>query len=233
MALSNAPRSGLAVFLGAVQFAFLVVVSEIIDSTASSPHIFGTGNETGYTYSVASNFISDLGANCSFPSGSCYFPPSALLFDSSVGTGSNASHFRLLPSPGFQMDAWYVARGHRRARSHRCRCLSRDNGNRPRDLFPCCLPLHRTLGYCVIQTAEETPGLSLGHPRGLDNCRSHTRGLVLSDPSGRSSGHLPGPWSRRHRETRLLPGDTLGNRFRQSSYGDGRQTANVVAASTP
>jgi len=84
LALSDASKSGLAIFLGAVQFALLVVVSEIIDSTASSPHIFGTGNETGYTYSVASNFISDLGANCSFPSGACYFPPSAFLFDSSV-----------------------------------------------------------------------------------------------------------------------------------------------------
>lgn len=78
MALSNASRAGFAIFVGAVQFAILVVVSEIIDSTASSPHIFSTGNETGYTYSVASNYISDLGASCP-PNGACYFPPSAVL----------------------------------------------------------------------------------------------------------------------------------------------------------
>ena len=83
MALSNASKAGLAIFVGAIQFAILVVVSEVIDSTASSPHIFGTGNETGYAYSVATNYISDLGANCP-PSGACYIPPSALLFDSSV-----------------------------------------------------------------------------------------------------------------------------------------------------
>jgi len=83
MALSNTSKAGLAIFVGAVQFAIIVVVSEIIDSIASSPHVFGTGNETGYTYSVASNYISDLGANCP-PSGSCYLPPSALLFDSSI-----------------------------------------------------------------------------------------------------------------------------------------------------
>jgi len=83
LALSNASKAGLAIFVGAVQLAILVVVSEVIYTTASSPHIFGTGNETGYTYSVASNYISDLGANC-FPSGVCYIPPSALLFASSV-----------------------------------------------------------------------------------------------------------------------------------------------------
>ena len=85
MALSNASKAGLAIFVGAVQLAILVVVSEVIDSTASSPHVFGTGNETGYTYSVASNYISDLGANCP-PRGACYIPPSALLFASSVVT---------------------------------------------------------------------------------------------------------------------------------------------------
>jgi len=83
LALSNASKAGLAIFVGAVQFAILLVVSEVIYTTASSPHIFGTGNETGYAYSVASNYISDLGANC-LPSGACYIPPSALLFASSV-----------------------------------------------------------------------------------------------------------------------------------------------------
>jgi len=83
LALSNASKAGLAIFVGAVQLAIVVVVSEVIDSIASSPYIFSTGNETGYTYSVASNYISDLGANC-LPSGACYIPPSALLFNSSV-----------------------------------------------------------------------------------------------------------------------------------------------------
>lgn len=83
MALSNAAKSGVAIFVGAVQFTILLVLSEIIDSTAASPHVFGTGNETGYTYSVAQNYISDLGANCG-NGGSCYIPPSALLFNSSV-----------------------------------------------------------------------------------------------------------------------------------------------------
>jgi hypothetical membrane protein len=83
LAPSNASKAGFAIFVGAVQLAIVVVVSEVIDPIASSPHIFSTGNETGYTYSVSSNYISDLGANC-LPSGACYIPPSALLFDSSV-----------------------------------------------------------------------------------------------------------------------------------------------------
>jgi len=99
---SNASKAGLAIFVGAVQLAMLVVVSEVIDSTASSPHVFGTGNESGYTYSVASNFISDLGANCP-PSGACYFPPSALLFDSSV----------VILGLGFLICAYYLHRAFR------------------------------------------------------------------------------------------------------------------------
>ncbi len=82
MALSNAAKSGIAIFVGAVQFGLSMIVSEIIDSSANPPHVLGTGNETGYVYSVASNYISDLGANC--PAKSCYIPPSAYLFDSSI-----------------------------------------------------------------------------------------------------------------------------------------------------
>lgn len=37
----------------------------------------------GYAYSVSTNYVSDLGANCP-SSGPCYIPPSALLFDSSI-----------------------------------------------------------------------------------------------------------------------------------------------------
>jgi len=81
MALSNAAKSGVAIFVGAVQFGLLMVVSEIIDSSANSPHVLGAGNETGYVYSVSSNYISDLGATCR---SSCYIPPSAYLFDSSI-----------------------------------------------------------------------------------------------------------------------------------------------------
>ena len=72
MALSNAAKSGVAVFVGAVQFGVLLIVSEIVYSA------YGT-----YPYNVSANYVSDLGATC--PSnGACYIPPSALLFDSSI-----------------------------------------------------------------------------------------------------------------------------------------------------
>lgn len=72
MTLSNATKSGAFIFVGAVQFGVFLVVSEIIYSA------YGTGG-----YSVSADSISALGANC--PSGgTCYFPPSALLFDSTV-----------------------------------------------------------------------------------------------------------------------------------------------------
>ncbi|HUI86546.1 MAG TPA: DUF998 domain-containing protein [Nitrososphaerales archaeon] len=81
MALSNAAKSGIAIFVGAVQFGILMIVAEIIDSEATAPHVLGAGNETGYVYSVSSNYVSDLGANCRT---SCYIPPSAYLFDASI-----------------------------------------------------------------------------------------------------------------------------------------------------
>jgi hypothetical membrane protein len=80
MALSNAAKSGVAIFVGAVQFGVLLVVSEIAYS-ANGTNSFGYAN--GYAYSVATNYVSDLGANCP-SSGACYIPPSALLFDSSI-----------------------------------------------------------------------------------------------------------------------------------------------------
>jgi len=72
MALSNAAKSGVAIFVGAVQFGVLLIVSEIVYSAHGTQ-----------AYSVSANYVSDLGATCP-SSGACYIPPSALLFDSSI-----------------------------------------------------------------------------------------------------------------------------------------------------
>ena len=72
MALSNAAKSGVAIFVGAVQFGVLLIVSEIVYSANGTQ-----------AYSVSANYVSDLGATCP-SSGPCYIPPSALLFDSSI-----------------------------------------------------------------------------------------------------------------------------------------------------
>jgi hypothetical membrane protein len=72
MVLSDAAKSGVVIFVGAVQFGVLLIVSEIVYSA------YGT-----YPYSVSANYVSDLGATCP-SSGACYIPPSALLFDSSI-----------------------------------------------------------------------------------------------------------------------------------------------------
>jgi hypothetical membrane protein len=80
MALSNAAKSGVAIFVGAVQFGVFLIVSEVVYS-ANGTNSFGY--LYGYAYSVSSNYVSDLGANCP-SSGACYIPPSALLFDSSI-----------------------------------------------------------------------------------------------------------------------------------------------------
>jgi hypothetical membrane protein len=73
MALSEAAKAGIAIFIGAVQFSFFLIVSEILYSA------YGTGG-----YSVSANFVSDLGANC-HGGGACYIPPSAILINASVG----------------------------------------------------------------------------------------------------------------------------------------------------
>jgi hypothetical membrane protein len=73
MILSNAAKSGVAIFIGAVQFGVLLIVSEILYSA------YGTS-----PYSVSANYISDLGSKCPASGGVCYIPPSALLFDSSI-----------------------------------------------------------------------------------------------------------------------------------------------------
>jgi len=80
MPLSNAAKSGVAIFVGAVQFGLLLVVSEIVYS-ANGTNTYGYIH--GYAYSVATNYISDLGATCP-SSGACYIPPSASIFNSSV-----------------------------------------------------------------------------------------------------------------------------------------------------
>ena len=72
MALSNASKAGVAIFVGAVQFSISVILGEI-DYSA-----YGTGG-----YNVSTNSLSDLGVNC--PSvGPCYVPPSSTLWTSSI-----------------------------------------------------------------------------------------------------------------------------------------------------
>ncbi len=81
MALSNAAKSGVAIFVGAVQFGIFVIVSEIYYSAYGiNPSV----SASGYAYSVSANYVSDLGANCPSGGGACYIPPSALLFDTSI-----------------------------------------------------------------------------------------------------------------------------------------------------
>jgi hypothetical membrane protein len=80
MGLSNAAKSGVAIFVGAVQFGILLIVSEILYSANGA----NPGSPAApYDYSVSANYVSDLGATCP-TSGTCYIPPSALLFDASI-----------------------------------------------------------------------------------------------------------------------------------------------------
>jgi hypothetical membrane protein len=72
MALSNASKAGVAVFVGTVQFGIFLVISEVLYSG------YGTNG-----YSMYANYVSDLGANCP-SSGACYIPPSALVYNTSV-----------------------------------------------------------------------------------------------------------------------------------------------------
>ena len=82
MAASNATKAGVAIFLGSIQFAMAITLSEILYSAYGSVGHMGQGNTTGYVYSVSVNAISDLGANCN--GSTCVIPPSAYLFDASV-----------------------------------------------------------------------------------------------------------------------------------------------------
>ncbi len=73
MGLSNASKAGVAIFVGAVQYAIFWILSEVIYSA----------NVAG-GYSESANYISDLGANCPSGGGACYIPPSALLYNSTI-----------------------------------------------------------------------------------------------------------------------------------------------------
>jgi len=66
MALSNTRKAGAFFFVGVAQFALIWFLSE--------------ANYPGY--SVATNYISDLGTNCP-SSGPCYVPPAWWIFNSS------------------------------------------------------------------------------------------------------------------------------------------------------
>ena len=81
MALSNASKAGIAIFIGAAQFSISLILSEIVYSTSGPLNTSGSGNNTGYVYSVSNNYVSDLGANCRT---TCTAVPSAYLFDVSI-----------------------------------------------------------------------------------------------------------------------------------------------------
>ncbi len=72
MAISNASKAGIAIFVGAVQYAIFWILSEVIYSA-----------NVVNGYSESQNYISDLGANCP-SSGPCFIPPSAPLYNSTV-----------------------------------------------------------------------------------------------------------------------------------------------------
>jgi hypothetical membrane protein len=66
MALSNASKAGVAIFVGAVQFSISMILAEIYYPN----------------YNVAKNYISDLGATCD---GTCtIFQPTSTIFNSSI-----------------------------------------------------------------------------------------------------------------------------------------------------
>ena len=82
MTLSNSSKAGVAIFVGAVQFSIALILSEITYSLNGPLNTSGSGNTTGYIYSVANNYVSDLGANCRT---ACTAVPSGYLFDMSIG----------------------------------------------------------------------------------------------------------------------------------------------------
>lgn len=75
LALSNAAKAGILIFVGAIEFSLGFVLAEILYSA------YGPNGPNGY--SVSANYISDLGATCPTLS-TCYIPPSALTFDASI-----------------------------------------------------------------------------------------------------------------------------------------------------
>ena len=81
MALSNASKAGVALFVGATQFSICLILSEVYYSAYGPLNVSASGNATGYAYSVSNNYISDLGALCR---STCTSVPSAYLFDGSI-----------------------------------------------------------------------------------------------------------------------------------------------------
>ncbi len=65
MALSNPAKAGVALVIGGVQFTILWIIAEALYPD----------------YSVANNYISDLGTTCN--AGGCYVPPAWWMFNSS------------------------------------------------------------------------------------------------------------------------------------------------------
>ena len=68
MAISNASKAGIAIFVGAVQFSVFLILAEI----------YYPG------YNVSTNYVSDLGATCS-TSGACVInEPTSMIFNASI-----------------------------------------------------------------------------------------------------------------------------------------------------
>lgn len=68
MALSNAAKAGVALFLGAVQFGIFLIVAEALYPG----------------YSVSINYVSDLGATCPTSATCVIIQPTATIFDTSI-----------------------------------------------------------------------------------------------------------------------------------------------------
>ena len=82
MAISNATKAGAAIFAGSIQFGIAIIVSEAVYSGYGPLGVPGSGNVTGYAYSVSANTLSDLGATCR---GSvCTAVPSAYIINASA-----------------------------------------------------------------------------------------------------------------------------------------------------
>ncbi len=69
MALSNAAKAGVAIFVGAVQYGVFLIVAEVYYPS----------------YNVSANYVSDLGANCPSGGGPCVInEPTSIIFNTSI-----------------------------------------------------------------------------------------------------------------------------------------------------
>lgn len=69
LGLSNASKAGVAIFVGAVQFSIGLILAEI----------YYPG------YNVSTNYVSDLGATCPSPGGTCVInQPTSMIFNTSI-----------------------------------------------------------------------------------------------------------------------------------------------------